>query len=64
MIMDLTEALTRICDTIKRLISLYEEGKDPQVLDSLVYHLNRLRRILLPFENYTDIVGEFKYRYL
>jgi hypothetical protein len=54
-----TELIGRMCNTLKRLISFYDESKDPQTLDSLIYHLNRLYRTLLPFENdYNDDIIE------
>ena len=44
---ELEDVLQSYCRTIQRLLVSYEETNDPDKLDSLTYHTNRLHRILL-----------------
>ena len=44
---ELLEAIVRVCQRVQRLVASYEEGRDADKLDCLVYHVDRLYRILL-----------------
>ena len=44
---ELLEAIVRVCQRVQRLVASYEEGREPDKLDCLVYHVDRLHRILL-----------------
>ena len=44
---ELLEASVGVCQRVKRLVTCYEEGREPDKLDCLVYHVERLHRILL-----------------
>ena len=43
---DLSSILVGVCHCVQRLISLYNENRDPNELDFLVYQVNRLYHIL------------------
>ena len=48
---ELSEAVVTICRTVQRFLASYEEGREADKLDSLVYHVERLYRILLIADN-------------
>lgn len=35
---ELLEAIVGVCQRVKRLVACYEEGREPDKLDCLVYH--------------------------
>ena len=55
---EVQEVVGRIAGTVERLSVLYDGSKDPTILDSLIYHLDRLYRSVLPLECYRDEVVE------
>jgi len=44
---ELNDTLLGVCRSIQRLLLQYEESREPQGLDSLIYQVDRLYRILL-----------------
>ena len=44
---ELLEAIVGLCQRVQRLVACYEEGREPDKLDCLVYHVDRLHRTLL-----------------
>ena len=44
---ELPGAVADVCHRVKRMVECYEEGREPNLLDCLVFHVDRLRRILL-----------------
>ena len=47
---ELLAAVANVCRRIKRMVECYEEGREPDTLDCLVFHVDRLRRILLAMD--------------
>ena len=41
------EAVAGVCRRVKQLVASYEEGREPDKLDCLVFHVDRLYRMLL-----------------
>jgi hypothetical protein len=52
------EVVRRIARIVQRALISYDETNDPQSLDCLVYHLDRLYRTILPLDHYDDRVIE------
>ena len=44
---ELMEALLHLCRMVQRLVKCYEEGRESESLDSLIYSVERLYRVLL-----------------
>ena len=44
---ELLGAVADVCHRVKRMVECYEDGREPNTLDCLVFHVDRLRRILL-----------------
>ena len=44
---ELLESVIRICQRVQRLVACYEEDREPDKLDCLVFHVDKLHRILL-----------------
>ena len=55
---ELDEALSRICRVVRHLVQSYEESKEPDKLDLLVFQVDRLYRLLLPLDIRSDQVLE------
>ena len=51
---ELQNALNGICQKVLQLIAQYEEGKEPEKLDCLVYHVGRLFRMLMLLNDSTN----------
>ena len=55
---ELLEAVAAACQRVKRLVACYEEGREPDKLDALVFHVERLYRILLALNSCSSDVVE------
>lgn len=55
---ELLEAVAAVCQRVKRLVACYEEGREPDKLDSLVFQVDRLYRILLALSTCSSDVVE------
>ena len=40
---ELLGAVADVCHRVKRMVQCYEEGREPNTLDCLVFHVDRLR---------------------
>ena len=47
---ELVEALSRVCRVVLHLVESYDEGREPDKLDLLVFQVDRLYRILLSLD--------------
>lgn len=47
---ELSEAVIGVCSTVSMLVDSYEETRQPDKLDALIFHVDRLRRVLLPLD--------------
>lgn len=48
---ELLGAVADVCHRVQRLLACYEEGREPDTLDCLVFHVERLDRILSAIGN-------------
>ena len=55
---ELLEAVAAVCQRVKRLVACYEEGREPDKLNALVFHVDRLYRILLAVNSCSSDVVE------
>ena len=55
---ELLEAIVRVCRRVQQLLMVYEEGRDPDKLDCLVYHVGRLQRMAMALDNCSTQVIE------
>ena len=55
---ELYRIIIDICQFVQRLIDCYQQTRQPDTLDSLVYQVERLYRILLNFESCSNAVLE------
>ena len=53
---ELMETVARVCQHVQQLILSYEEGREPEKLDCLVFHVDRLYRILLALNVTTEVL--------
>lgn len=53
---ELLEAVVSLCRRVKLLVASFEEGREPDKLDSLVFHVDRLYRLLLALANTSSTV--------
>ena len=55
---EMLEAVVVVCQRVQRLVACYEEGREPDKLDCLVYHVDRLHRTLLAINTCSNNVLE------
>jgi len=53
---EMLEAVVVVCQRVQRLVACYEEGREPDKLDSLVYHVDRLHRTLLAINTCSNVL--------
>ena len=53
---ELLDAIAGICQRVKRLVACYEEGREPEKLDCLVFHVDRLHRVLLALNTSSEVL--------
>ena len=55
---ELLAAIVGVCQRVQQLVACYEEARDPDKLDCLVYHVDRLHHILLELNTCSSEVLE------
>ena len=53
---ELLDAIAGVCQRVKRLVACYEEGREPEKLDCLVFHVDRLHRTLLALNTSSEVL--------
>ena len=56
--LEILEATRGVCRRVRHVLVRYEEGREPEQLDCLIFHVERLHRLLLSLHVTTDDIIE------